>query len=309
MYESTETQRRVQRWFRAKRRELLASAELAEDHPSLIGGHREFFTRQFLGNFLPGRLSADRGIIYDAGHHSGGCDVVIWDSANFPRLAMLDHSSFFAESVVAVVEIKSNYSKAEFDACRVRCESIRRLRLAQSMGMMRFRDELTQIWHHIDALRAGVEHAGGYWANLGPAYLVVFLKGGENVDLARLVDDRINRVHDDFPDAVAFVDAGTFVRRYEPSQAELDDGEDPALLLYSDGEDVLMELTDELLRAIGARSFGTDGLYDLGGYMPWSFTDPEREIETMRYPFTHFASGYRASFGDAVPDDPDHDDD
>lgn len=297
--DSTETQKRVQRWFRAKRRELLASAELAEDHASLIGSHREFFTREFLRQFLPGRLSADRGLVYNFRGHSGECDVVIWDSSNFPRLSMLDHSSFFAESVVAVVEIKSNYTREAFDECRTRCRQLHEMSLLVTGSTLHLRNELVQMWHEIYALREGLDYDGAVFKNPSLAYVVVFLRGGTKVSLRSLIEDRGDSIEDEFPDSLAFVEAGTFVRKFEPSIAEFDEGENPSLLLSKPGEDVLMLLADELLRIVARRSFGTDGLYDLGGYKPWRFTDFDYDEEVVEYRISRFPTGYNPFFSES----------
>lgn len=80
---------------------------------------------RFLEAFMPNRLSVGRGIVYGPISRSGECDVVIWDSSNFPQLPMFDHSSFFVESVSFVIEVKSTYSKDELEQAVARCRTLR----------------------------------------------------------------------------------------------------------------------------------------------------------------------------------------
>ncbi len=299
----TDTQQRVQRWFRAKRRELLASADLAADHPSLVGGHREYFTREFLGEFLPKRLSADRGIVYNFMENSGECDIVIWDSVNFPRMAMLDHSSFFAQSVVAIVEVKSRYSQQEYQQCIDRCRKVHRLKMMAGHSGLQLGVHLLGLENAVYALQQGYEYHGMGGQERGIAYVVVFVRGGESVDLDALVSSDDTDVDEGMPDAIAFIESGTFVRKFEPSQAEFEDGEDPLILLSKPGEHVLMALADEILRTIATRSVGTDGLWDLGAYKPFDFSESASEVRP--YTLGRLPSGWTPFF--APPADPEND--
>jgi hypothetical protein len=99
---------RVRKYFRAIRSGLLGAAEEAVcNHSGLTGGHRETVCKEYLGKVLPKRFDVDRGMVYGFAHRSKEADIVIWDSMNFPRLDMPDHTVFFAESVRAVLEVKT----------------------------------------------------------------------------------------------------------------------------------------------------------------------------------------------------------
>lgn len=293
----TDTQKRVRGWFRAKRSEMLASAALAQDHPTLIGSHREFFIRDFLTHFLPSRLSADRGIIYNFMSHSGECDVVVWDSANFPRLSMLDHSAFFIESVVSVIEVKSTYSREEFRECLVRHEALRHLDRVSGTHVETFENEFEMLKAEVIAVRDHVSYNGMGITHPSIGYVVVFLKGGRSVSLSDLFeeDDDLMEIA---PDLITFVDAGITVQKYVPDLAEWRDGATGRLRRSAAGEDVLLDFTDSLLGVIRRRSFATDGLTSLGPYAPWAFTNDRGLVEEIPVLMTHFPPGRQHLHGD-----------
>lgn len=291
----TPTQVRFQSWFRSKREELLRSADLAKDHSGLIGSHREHLIRAFLAEFLPRRLSVDRGIIYNSIDRSGECDAVVWDSWNYPRLAMMDHSSFLVESVLCVIEVKSTYSADEMSACLERAKKIRQLSIGASGPFLRQAHLLEQLYAEIAALRDGVEYRGMSIVEPRAAYGVVFLNGGESIALPSLFDPQSD-LHNTAPNFVAFLSPGMFVRKYEPSRDELEDGETPALFLSRPGENVLISVASAVLREVAIRSPGSDGLWDLGSYDPSAFAD-NQETEIMEFTLSHSPSGYSRYFG------------
>ncbi len=276
---------------------MLASAALAQDHPTLIGSHREFFIREFLSHFLPGRLSADRGIVYNFMSHSGECDVVVWDSANFPRLSMLDHSAFFIESVAGVIEVKSTYSRDEFRDCLRRHEDLHQLDLVSGAHADTFENQFELLTAEVIALRDHVSYEGMGITHAPIGYSVVFLKGGGSVTLSDLFeeDDDLQEVA---PDLVTFVEAGISVQKYVPDLAEWRDGATGRLRRYAAGEDVLVDFADSLLHVIGRRSFATDGLKRLGFYTPWELAQEREFVEEMPVPMTHFPSGRQHFHGD-----------
>lgn len=87
------------------------------EHRGEIGSHREVLFRDFLRRILPRRFTVSTGFIYTpGGEKSGQLDVIIWDSLN--NVALLQQGEFVivaAESVLAVVEIKSNLGKTELE--------------------------------------------------------------------------------------------------------------------------------------------------------------------------------------------------
>lgn len=294
----SETQERVASWFRSKRLEMMAASELPQDHSGLIGGHREAIFRSFLQAFLPGRLSVDRGIVYNFLDRSGECDAVIWDSHNFPRLAMLDHSSFFIESVSAIVEIKSNYSAAELNSCRDRCEALRRLSILPGSGRyaVQWSNQLESIESRLSSVEAGLPWAGMVSSSTRVGYGVIFLKGGSTVTIDDMLNDPMVNAGDEvdfdrLPSFTCFLDSGRFFRRWEPSMVEHEEGENPFIARHDCADDVLMCLADELLRLIRVHSPSYDGMWDLGGYVglvrDWQTPVESHELTLTRFPYGH----------------------
>src|SRR6185295_10863970 len=113
-------------YFRAKRRELMALADLpVADHSGLRGGHREQIYRTYLADILPRRYSVGRGMVYGEFHRSREADIVVWDSHSYPSLPLQDHAFYFAESVRAVIECKSNWSATEFSDVLDKARAVR----------------------------------------------------------------------------------------------------------------------------------------------------------------------------------------
>lgn len=292
----TPTQERVQRWFRAKRNGLLEEARTADGHSGLIGGHRESLVRTLLAEVLPQRLSVDRGLIYNSFERSSECDVVIWDGWNYPQMPMMDHSSFFAESVLCVVEVKSRFSGAEFANAMEAAARLRRITISSPGPRLSLAHEVEMLQAEVAGLRSGRHFEGMTLVLPRAAYGVVFLQGGESATLASLFDDLGGEVHSSAPDFVTFLECGKFVRKFVPSTDELADGESPHLFMYEVGEDVLMETVSELLRVIGMRSPGSDGLHDLGAYSGhYGFLKPTEELS---FGLENFPHGYSRFFGD-----------
>jgi uncharacterized protein DUF6602 len=113
-------------YFRSKALQLRAASDEAVcEHSGLKGSHREELIRIFLRHILPSRFSADHGMVYGPDHRSREADVVIWDSDSYPRLQMHGHSLFFAESVRAIIEVKTRWSDDEWTDVRMKTETVR----------------------------------------------------------------------------------------------------------------------------------------------------------------------------------------
>ena len=65
---------------------------------------------------------------------------------------------------------------------------------------------------------------------------------------------------------MAFLTPGQFLRRFEPSASEVDDGEEPFLARYDYGHDVLAEMTNEVLRLVRLRTPAFTAVWDLSAY-------------------------------------------
>lgn len=84
-------------------------------HPGSKGNQAEDILREFLGERLPDGLSVGKGEIIDhIGNRSKECDVVIYDTQRAPVFFQKDgHCAFPAESVIAVVEVKTRLRKSD----------------------------------------------------------------------------------------------------------------------------------------------------------------------------------------------------
>jgi hypothetical protein len=113
-------------WFRllaSWSQELLSATDrihffIGERHQPTKGGYREALLRRLLRRVLPDRFRVSTGFIYRWNEPpSRQLDVVIWDAQN--HSALLEEGEFAiltAESVAAVVEVKSILSAAEMRA-------------------------------------------------------------------------------------------------------------------------------------------------------------------------------------------------
>jgi hypothetical protein len=96
-------------------------------HMGERGNEREANLKLFLEAYLPKRFAIEKGEIVDSkGNVSRQCDLIIYDAINSPvLLSGKDYRVFPAESVYAVVEVKSvldgnQFQKASENICSVK---------------------------------------------------------------------------------------------------------------------------------------------------------------------------------------------
>jgi hypothetical protein len=280
---------RFQQWFRSKRDEILSRSAQAQDHGSLVGSHRESVVREFLGELLPSRLAVERGIVYSPHDRSGECDVVIWDKANYPKLSLFDHSSFLIESVSVVIEVKSRYSRDALRECFERCSQLRRMSMSPGSPELLMDWRVGSLEERVAALEWGERVNGSMIVHPRVGYGVLFLEGGDSLDvdgfLSALGDEYD---FDDVPSFATFLRSGKFFRRYEPSMSDIDAGEVPFIARHECGDDVLGEMSDEVLRLVRLRTPALTAVWDLSGYRGKFIPDApteERELQLTRSPF------------------------
>lgn len=85
-------------------------------HPGEFGHYREQICRDFLKFLIPGNFEIGRGFVINSNEKvSGETDLVVYDSNSTPLLRTDEMQRFFPiETVVAVGEVKSKLSKADF---------------------------------------------------------------------------------------------------------------------------------------------------------------------------------------------------
>jgi hypothetical protein len=241
----------LETFFRNKGTQLLAAAAEADTpHAGLLGSHREALIRTFLAPLLPKRFSVGRGMVFGVVHHSRECDVVIWDSDNYPTIPFSDYGHFFAESVRATIESKSRYSTAELGDVLEKSRSVRDI---VPMSGMNIADELAFLRLEIASLRAGVPHEGLLQSSPHIATSAIFFRGGQTFSLADLPAQMVEDADEAWPDLVLFLEAGKVViKQYADSEDNF-----PTtgyLETLNAGPNALLVFSASLLAAISARS-------------------------------------------------------
>lgn len=275
----------LQTFFRNKRLQLLAAAAEADTpHPGLLGAHREALVRNFLTPFLPRRFSVGRGMVFGFAGRSRECDVVIWDADNYPLIDFPEYSHFFAESVRAVIEVKSRYSTPELDDVLSKSLSIRSI---VPMPGLNLTDTISMLQLDVLSIKSGVPHEGMMVSKPHIATAAVFLRGGQNFTLSSLSNEVVAEADESWPDLILFLEAGKVVtKRYVDS----DDGFARAgyLALQSLDDDSLYMFAADLFAAISERSVQVEDPGVLSRYAG-QLDAPE---ERRRFSLTRFAPSH-----------------
>jgi hypothetical protein len=98
-----------------------------------MGRNREMFCNAFLSNVLPERFSIRTGEIWDSkGHRTGQLDTIVVRD-DMPSLAMflspLASNVYLAEGVFAVIEVKSNLTRAKLKESLATLRKVAKLEL------------------------------------------------------------------------------------------------------------------------------------------------------------------------------------
>jgi len=85
-------------------------------HPGEFGTQREYVCKDFLRAIIPMRLDFGTGfIITDPGDVSTQVDIIIYDKNNTPLIENSEKQRFYpVETVVGIVEVKSDLNKSDF---------------------------------------------------------------------------------------------------------------------------------------------------------------------------------------------------
>ncbi|MGC4031440.1 MAG: hypothetical protein QM754_06850 [Tepidisphaeraceae bacterium] len=241
MNKFTQTSKLVRRYFAAQAKTLSAAAEAAVcEHPGLIGGHRESLNRIYLSKLIPKRFEIDRGMIYGPFSRSRECDVIIWDSNNYPSLPLTDHKMIFADSVRLVMEVKSTWNKQEFsdviDKCRV-LQHMSIYKIGTSLA-----DEIDLMRDQLYALSNGIQHVGTLQVPAGIATSAIFFSGGKTFT-EPLEEHDLNEVHANWPDICLLLGAGLVVLKEVTSDPETNLGGRGILKFMEFGDDALLVFT------------------------------------------------------------------
>ncbi|MBA5636166.1 hypothetical protein H3H37_03790 [Duganella sp. LX20W] len=283
MYKKTETMKAVEGYFHAKRKELMALAELPVcNHSGLIGGHREQVYRAYLADLLPRRYSVGRGMVYDIMNRSKEADIVIWDSSNFPSLPLLDHSFFFSESVRGIIECKSNWSYENFLDVLEKTAAI-------DMLVPQKAPTLTDVIETMDMRLASIEHGVAYHGSLLVKHQIgtaaMFMCGGRSLTPEKLLKMSEGKpIGHYWPHVTVFLETGLLIVKNELEG-------DGVLEFYKFKDDVLLAFSISLLSLIEDRVVHSEARFLLERYaiqiIDW------KPIYVYEFPLTRFAVGRR----------------
>lgn len=272
----------IRSYFKAKRKELMALGELSVcKHSGLIGGHREQIYRAYLADLLPRRYSVGRGMVYGMFHQSREADIVVWDSHTYPSLPLLDHSFFFAESVKAVIESKSNWSADEFGDVLVKCKAVKDIVPTKELSLA---DEVAMLQLDVAALKHGTPHDGMLIANPHIGTTAMFLRGGSTVtpkQLIALAED----IDGAWPDVLLFLETGLLVTKNYPT----DESNRGHLSFFNYSDNALLAFSTALLKLIEDRVVHSESRFYLEQYAFQILT--EEPICTSKFKLTRFVPG------------------
>ena len=256
----SEASKAVIDYFRAKRRELIALADLSVcSHSALKGGHREEVYRTYLSEVLPRRYSVGRGMVYGLFHRSHEADIVIWDSNAYPSLPLSDHSFYFAESVRNVLECKSIFSMSELKDMLVKSQAVRDIVPHKDLSL---RDEIEGLRLEVISLKAGQPHRGLMISSHHIATSGMFLKGGQNTspaDLLAACHDEVDMV---WPDVLLFLEPGVVAIKFDQGPDSVNGG----IAFFDYGEDALLAFTTSLLKTCEDRVVHSESRFYLDRY-------------------------------------------
>jgi hypothetical protein len=226
----------IREYFRARRAVLLAaSGQAVTTNGTINGSYREDIIRFYFSEVLPTRYSIGTGKIVGKFHESGQIDVIISDALNFPNLPLAKSSEVrLAESCVAAIEIKSNYS---FDIlCDIVRGTERVLDIVPSTASTEpLVDELLHLRQEISALRDGVNYAGFAFSPHHIATSAIVFHGGQKFS-ARAVEDIAARdpLDNCWPDLLLLLEPGIIcVKDRDSSAIRIKRYNDDSLFLYT----------------------------------------------------------------------------
>lgn len=258
--------------------------ETVAEHPGLAGAHREAVVREFLQRILPRRFGIGNGMVYGIGHRSHEADIVLWDAANYPRLDMMQHTFFFAESVKVLLECKSNWSENTFKDIRAKCKAAKDIIAVP--GSFGIESEIRLLRGQVEALRRGEE--GEYSELVVPPHIAtgaVVVRGGQSFDIGNLTDDQVGAVDDEWPDVLVLVEAGKVAAKDYSDAFETGQG---LLRLMDLGEDCLLAFTRVLLSLLAERVASVERGFYFDHYVPRSLQFDSTELP---FPLTRPPTG------------------
>jgi len=263
-----EIQEKINLYFKAKTKEILALSEQALcDHNVSRGKHREGILCQFLRDIFPKRYSIDNGMVYGYIGRSREADIVIWDELNYPKLKLEGSNIFFSEAVKVIIEVKSKWSDDEFEDIKNKANAAINIFSSYKEGLS---SRIKGLDNEIRSLKTGKEYQGALIIpnNIGVAAIIY--QGGQKFDIKNINETEIEKIEDEYPDIILFLEAGKIIsKEYVANEnnplfgygilKQVECG-DCALLMFTS---LLLELLANRSEYIEAPLFLTDYLFDL----------------------------------------------
>lgn len=274
-----QTSKLIKQYFENKAEQLLATSRQAIcEHNGLKGSHREDLIKIYLSEVIPKRFEIGHGMIYGQFSRSNETDIVLWDSYNFPNLKMNGHSMYFAESVNAAIEIKTNYtSETEADVSK-KTESLKSV-------ITQYRDtvnnRLFDIEQRIESLMMGSKYEGCLSISQSITSCAVFINGGAN--FTKEVLQKYEDIDTQWPDLTLFLKAGKVAVKC------IDEKNRNLVRIYNSNKDSLLMFTKFLLEVLSKQVVLVEGTLYFDDYI-------ESEIKDIEYDDFEYIS-YRYSDG------------
>ncbi len=241
----------IRNYFRSKAKELLAISEQAIcEHSGLKGSHREDVIKIYLNDIVPKRYDIGQGMIYGAYTRSHETDIVLWNSINFPSLRMNGHSMYFAESVQAAIEVKSQYNADVEKDISQKTYDLKRVILNYTPTI---EERLFNIECNLESIKSDFVYEGCLSSSKRIKSVAIIFKGGTNFSVKNL--EKYDELDEQWPDLILFLDAGKVCVKI----SEFSDDNSNSIVVFDAGVDALLIFTLYLLEILSEQVVLTEG--------------------------------------------------
>lgn len=249
MSNSLSTYELIQKFFQSKTDQLLAvSNQAITEHSTLKGTHRENLIDIYLKEILPQKFAIDRGMVYGLINRSKESDLIIWDEQNFPNLKLLGHSMFFIESVKSIMEVKTRWSKREFNDIKEKKLALLKIHRLPQSPSLDVRIDL--IENRIEAMENN-DSIDGIISNPIPVPFTAFVfNGGEKFSIGAFSKDESEKVDASYPDLMILLKAGKVLEKQYILDKSVAPNGKAYLKLHEAGKDALLIFTSLLLEKL-----------------------------------------------------------
>ena len=246
----------IQQYFRNKTQQILALSEQAVcEHGGLKGNHREDLISLYLSDLIPQRFKIGRGMIYSPLTRSHEADIVLWDAMNFPRLQMLGHEMYFAESVQATIEVKSNYTISEERDIVTKTRDLKEMWIPYTATIT---DDIHSLACAVAEMQNGCEYLGTLRKSKEIVSIVFSIKGGKRFSVQNL--GKYEDIQLEWPDLVLLLETGKVIVKIIGEKAN-------CVRVFSANEDALLLFSQLLLETLSDQVVATEGTIFLDHYI------------------------------------------